>query len=96
MTMAIGTDTETVKFKPASGPSCKMGYVVCAGGSATVRTAFSKILNVQLTIQAGIDPTTSPPTFDTYVEDGAQTVHVYSNNQEQENDTVDYQIWGLL
>jgi len=91
-----GTNTETAKFKPSSGPSCKMGNVVCAGGTATIRTAFSKILNVQLTIQAGIDPTTAPATFDTYTEGGAQTVHVYANNQEQENDTVDYIIWGLL
>ncbi len=91
-----GTNTETAKQGSGVNLPCKMGQVVCSGGTATIKTAFSKILCIQLTQRAGIDPATTPPTSDEYEQDGARTVQVYSNNQEQENDTVDYVIWGLL
>jgi hypothetical protein len=90
------SNTETAKSKGINGPTTIEGYVTCEGGTATVRTPFSTVTCVQLTQQVGIDPNTAPPEFEVRRSDGANTVFIYSNNQQQGDDVVWYRISGTL
>ena len=90
------TNTEIAKVRPGTGPSWIEGYVTCEGGQCDIRTAFSKITCVSLTQKHGINANLVPADFDFHTSDGAITIYIYSNNQDQGDDVVYYRIAGLL